>query len=103
MDWEYRVSPEGHSSLLPLPTGHSCLYVSFTRLPITELTIMFVESQYPKDLLAHLKKIRGYTGAYLDAIGRAKPEKIEEALRMSRSQGRGAGQRRGKIKKARKE
>jgi hypothetical protein len=127
--------------------AYACLYVSITRLPITELTITFVESRYPKDLLRHLKKIRGYTveetnpgiytvsgdilpiqiidnrrlsaeenlwlkdldnrldvaeinrvsgeierlgkavrvGAYLDAIGRANPEKIEEALRMSRS------------------
>jgi hypothetical protein len=127
--------------------GYVCLYASLNEVPITDLTISFVESRYPKDLLAHLKRIRGYAveekspgiytvtgdiipiqiidnrrlsadenlwlreldnkldvmrisrisgeigrlgktarvGAYLDAIGRANPEKIEEALRMSRS------------------
>jgi hypothetical protein len=127
--------------------GYACLYISFNEVSVTDLTITFVESRYPKDLLAHLRKIRGYTveekspgiytvtgdmlpiqiidnrrlsaeenlwlkdldnkldvpeisriseaierlgkavrvGAYLDAIGRANPENIEEALRMSRS------------------
>jgi hypothetical protein len=41
--------------------GYACLYVSLTNVPITDLTITFVESRYPKELLTHLKEIRGYS------------------------------------------
>jgi hypothetical protein len=41
--------------------GYACLYTSFKRIPITNLTISFVESHYPKKLMEHLQKKRGYT------------------------------------------
>jgi hypothetical protein len=40
--------------------GYACLYASFERVPITDLTISFVESRYPKKLLGHLEKKRDY-------------------------------------------
>jgi hypothetical protein len=43
--------------------GYACLYASFERIPISGLTISFVESCYPKELLEHLKNIRGFTVA----------------------------------------
>ena len=41
--------------------GYVCLYASFERVPITDMTITFVESRHPKKLLEHLKNVRGYT------------------------------------------
>jgi hypothetical protein len=41
--------------------GYACLYASFERVPITSLTISFVESRYPKKLLEHLQRKRGYS------------------------------------------
>ena len=41
--------------------------MSGTFLPITELTITFIESRYPSKLLKHLKKTRGYTVAKTDS------------------------------------
>jgi hypothetical protein len=41
--------------------GYACLYASFERVPISGLTISFVESRYPKKLLGYLRKERGYT------------------------------------------
>ncbi|GBU27767.1 hypothetical protein R84B8_01308 [Treponema sp. R8-4-B8] len=43
--------------------GYACLYASFNKVPITSLTISFVESRYPKKLLEHLKNERGYNVA----------------------------------------
>jgi hypothetical protein len=40
--------------------GYACLYTSFRRVPVSGLTISFVESRYPKKLLKHLQKERGY-------------------------------------------
>ena len=40
--------------------GYACLYASFERVPITDMTITFVESRHPQKLLDHLKTIRGY-------------------------------------------
>jgi hypothetical protein len=40
--------------------GYACLYTSFKQVPITSLTVSFVESHYPQKLLEHLKKERGY-------------------------------------------
>ena len=40
--------------------AYACLYASFEKVPVTDLTLTFVESRYPRGLLAHLKKIRGY-------------------------------------------
>jgi hypothetical protein len=41
--------------------GYACLYTSFKRVPITGLTVSFIESRYPQKLLEHLKNERGYT------------------------------------------
>jgi hypothetical protein len=40
--------------------AYACLYASFNKVPITSLTISFVESRYPQKLLNHLKNERGY-------------------------------------------
>ena len=40
--------------------AYACLYASFERIPITSLTISFVENHYPRELLRHLQKKRGY-------------------------------------------
>jgi hypothetical protein len=40
--------------------GYACLYASFEKVAITDLTVSFVESRYSKKLLDHLKKERGY-------------------------------------------
>jgi len=41
--------------------GYACLYTSLEKVPITDLTITFIESHYPEKLLDHLKNVRGYT------------------------------------------
>ncbi|MDR0655537.1 MAG: hypothetical protein LBG22_04415, partial [Treponema sp.] len=41
--------------------GYACLYASLHKVPVTELTLSFVESRYPRDVLGHFKEIRGYT------------------------------------------
>ncbi|MDR2922218.1 MAG: hypothetical protein LBU85_02605 [Treponema sp.] len=41
--------------------GYACLYASFKRIPVTSLTVTFVESHYPAGLIDHLRKTRGYT------------------------------------------
>jgi len=43
--------------------GYACFYKHLEEIPITDLTITFVESHYPKELIKHLRKIRGYTVA----------------------------------------
>jgi len=43
--------------------GYACLYASFQRVPITSLTVSFIESHYPQKLLDHLKNERHYTVA----------------------------------------
>jgi len=40
--------------------GYACLYASLEKVPVTTMTISFVQSHYPKKLLTHLKNIRGY-------------------------------------------
>jgi len=40
--------------------GYACLYASFEKVPVTSMSISFVESCYPKELLAHLQETRGY-------------------------------------------
>ena len=40
--------------------GYACLYTSFEKAPVTGISISFVESRYPKELLGHLRKTRGY-------------------------------------------
>jgi hypothetical protein len=40
--------------------GYACLYAALNNAPITDLTITFIESRYPKDLIKHLMEVRGY-------------------------------------------
>ena len=40
--------------------GYACLYTSFQQVPITSLTLSFIESRYPEKLLDHLKNERNY-------------------------------------------
>jgi hypothetical protein len=41
--------------------GYACLYSSLKNVDIKDLTLTFVESHYPRELLAHLREVRGYT------------------------------------------
>jgi len=43
--------------------GYACLYASFQQVPITSLTLSFVESRYPEKLLDHLRDERNYSVA----------------------------------------
>jgi hypothetical protein len=58
---EYK-SPESYVSVKDFYKvyGYACLYAYLNNVPITEITISFVENHYPRDLLAHLKKVQGY-------------------------------------------
>jgi len=40
--------------------GYACLYASFEKVPVTSMTISFVESHYPRELISHLREIRNY-------------------------------------------
>jgi hypothetical protein len=41
--------------------GYACLYASLEHIPITDLTITFIESHYPRELVRHLREVRSYT------------------------------------------
>jgi hypothetical protein len=58
---EYK-SPEDYISVSNFYKvyGYACLYASFERIPITNLTVSFVESHYPEKLLKHLETVRKY-------------------------------------------
>jgi len=43
--------------------GYACFYKYLEEIPITDLTITFVESRYPGKLIKHLRDIRGFTVA----------------------------------------
>jgi hypothetical protein len=40
--------------------GYVCLYAALEKLPVTDLTLSFVETRYPRDVLRHLRDVRGY-------------------------------------------
>ena len=40
--------------------GYACLYASLEKMPVTTMTISFVQSHYPRKLINHLRKIRKY-------------------------------------------
>jgi hypothetical protein len=40
--------------------GYACFYSYLKKVPITDITLTFVESRHPRELLAHLKGVRGY-------------------------------------------
>ena len=41
--------------------AYTCLYASFEKVPITNMTITFVENHYPRKLIAHFRETRNYT------------------------------------------
>jgi hypothetical protein len=58
---EYK-SPDDYVSVedFYLVYGYACLYVKINKVDITDITLTFVESRYPRELLAHLEEIREY-------------------------------------------
>ena len=40
--------------------AYACLYISFKKVPVSGVTVTFVENHYPRALLEHLIKERGY-------------------------------------------
>ncbi|MDR1353649.1 MAG: hypothetical protein LBK05_10250 [Treponema sp.] len=58
---EYK-SPGDHISVADFykAYGCACLYASLEAVPVTELTLTFVESRLPKKLLKHFREERGY-------------------------------------------
>ncbi|MDR0656118.1 MAG: hypothetical protein LBG22_07370 [Treponema sp.] len=40
--------------------GYACLYASLENIPIKDLSITFIESRHPRELLAHLREVRAY-------------------------------------------
>ncbi|MCL2806201.1 MAG: hypothetical protein FWD26_09695 [Treponema sp.] len=65
---EYK-SPEDYVSVSDFYKvyGYACIYITLNEIPITDLTITFVESRYPRELIKHLKNVRGYTVAKTSA------------------------------------
>jgi hypothetical protein len=59
---EYK-SPEDYVSVWDFYKvyGYACFYASKNEVPITDLTLTFVESRYPRDLIAHLEAVKNYT------------------------------------------
>ena len=59
---EYK-SPDDYVSIgdFYLVYGYACLYVTVNKVSIQDLTLTFVESRYPRELISHLKEERGYT------------------------------------------
>ena len=41
--------------------GYACLYSSLNKVDVKDMTLIFIESHYPRELLAHLREVRGYT------------------------------------------
>jgi hypothetical protein len=68
--------------------GYACLYASFNKVAVTDLTITFVETKHPRDLIQHLKETRGYRveerwdGIYL-VSGDSIPIQIIETKKLS--------------------
>jgi len=59
---EYK-SPDDYVSVWDfyMVYGYACLYVTLNKVSITDLTLTFVESRYPRKLLTHLREVRKYT------------------------------------------
>ena len=59
---EYK-SPDDYLSVKDfyLVYGYACLYLTLNEVDINDLTLSFVESRYPRELIAHLQTVRGYT------------------------------------------
>ena len=58
---EYK-SPDAYISVKDfyLVYGYACLYLVLNEVDITDLTLTFVSSRYPRELLAHLREGRGF-------------------------------------------
>jgi hypothetical protein len=41
--------------------GYACTYIPLNKVDITDLSISFVETRYPRDIIKHLREVRGYT------------------------------------------
>jgi hypothetical protein len=41
--------------------GYACLYTALNDVSIKDLSLTFIESRHPRELLAHLQETRGYT------------------------------------------
>jgi hypothetical protein len=41
--------------------AYMCLYKAFERVDITDISLSFVETKYPRELIKHLQTVRGYT------------------------------------------
>jgi len=86
---EYK-SPDDYVSIASFYKvyGYACLYTFLNDIPIDDLTITFVESRYPRDLIKHLKEIRNYTvekttpGVY-NVIGDILPIQIIDSRKLS--------------------
>jgi hypothetical protein len=64
-DWnimEYK-SPEDHVSINDFHKvyAYACLYAVIQNVPISSITISFVESRYPRKLIGFLRKVRKFT------------------------------------------
>jgi hypothetical protein len=68
--------------------GYACLYMALNKVDIKDLTLTFVESSYPRELLAHLQEVRDYTveeklpGIYI-VIGDILPIQIIDNRKLS--------------------
>jgi hypothetical protein len=40
--------------------GYACLYASLEKVPMTDISVSFMETKHPRDLLKHLREVRGY-------------------------------------------
>ena len=86
---EYK-SPEDYVSVNDFYKvyGYVCLYTFLNEIPITDLTITFIESHYPRKLLKHLAKTRGYrvakTGAGIYTVyGDVIPIQVIDSRKLS--------------------
>ena len=59
---EYK-SPDDYVSIADFYKVYSyaCLMIFLEKIPVTSLSISFVESHYPRSLIAHLRETRGFT------------------------------------------
>ncbi|GHU23157.1 hypothetical protein FACS1894164_06970 [Spirochaetia bacterium] len=59
---EYK-SPEDYVSIADFYKvyGYAYLYISLNNIPVTDVTITFVETRHPRDVLKHLSTVRGYS------------------------------------------
>jgi hypothetical protein len=67
--------------------GYACLYASFGKHPITDMTISFVETRHSPKLLGHLQNERGYTvaetaGGIYTVSGDIMPIQVIESRRL---------------------